>query len=68
MLMFHNPFTYKSMTVGRVFYFKRGVLLVKMLNRSFKALAIMVTVTAAEKLTLCAVYLVQLRHFLPLCC
>lgn len=60
MLMFHNPFTYRSMTVGRVLYFKRGVLLVKMLNRSFKALAVMITVTAAKKLTLCAVYLSQL--------
>lgn len=50
--MFHNPFTYKSMTVGRVVYFKSRVLLVKMLNRGFKALVIMITVTAAKKLTL----------------
>lgn len=52
MLMFCNPFTYSTLTAGRALCFKRGVWLVKVLKRSFKALVFMMTVTAAKELTL----------------
>lgn len=51
MLTFRNPFAYKSLTAGRALCFKRGVLLVKALKRSSKAL-VFITVTAAKELTL----------------
>lgn len=52
MLMFCNPFAYSTLTAGRALCFKRGVWLVEVLKRSFKAFVFMMTVTAAKELTL----------------
>lgn len=41
------------MTVGRALYFEPGGLLLKLLNRRSKALAVTITVTGAGEITLC---------------